>query len=183
MTPFVHCTTTIITYVEASSLRHFLKMFQAINMLVKLVSLSLISLMTIPLLPRVVPKCALTSYVIYFSHALLSRYSFGCTPIVGSSVILEISTKSICTGLSIHRMSPCTWETSYVKQILTFLPCPKCCMSNRFIILELYSLLIHCVGSNMVFPRGPIPPMFIISLSSANSRNLTTSRTSWSTYL
>jgi hypothetical protein len=67
--------------------------------------------------------------------------------------------------------------------ILAFLPHPKCDMSKRFIIPKLYSLVIHCTGSSIGLPRGPIYPLLIRYFSSANSGNLIMSRMSWSTYL
>jgi hypothetical protein len=90
----------------------------------KLFMVSLISLITMPLLPQLVPNYALTSSVISFLSALLSKYSSGCASNVGSPVILKSAT-FICTGLSIHKMPMCMRATSCLMQSLMFLLHPK----------------------------------------------------------
>jgi hypothetical protein len=136
-TPFVHCAAIAMTPAGASSFLHFLSNLQDMILLANLVTLSLISLSTIPMFPMLVPNCSFTSSMISFSLVLLSKYSYGCVPIIGNLVILVINATSTCTGLSIQRIPPCTWASNCLTQIPTFLPRPKCGMSRRFIILKL----------------------------------------------
>jgi hypothetical protein len=153
--------TIAITLADTSCLWHFLNSLQAISLLENLLTLSLMSLITMTLLSRLVLKYTFTSSVISFSRALLSRYYSGCTLTFGSPVILETNATSIYTGLSIHMMPPCTRVTNCLTQSLTFLPHPKCGISNRSIMPKLYSLVIHYASSIIGLPRGPISPVFI----------------------
>lgn len=137
ITTFAHYATAAITPASASSLWDFLKHLHDINLLANLVTLSLMYFITIPVFPQVVSNCALTCSIISFLCALLSRYSLGYALTMGSDVILEINATSIYIGLSILRMPPWTRVTSYLTHSLTFLPHPKCGMSNRFNIPEL----------------------------------------------
>jgi hypothetical protein len=149
-----------MTPARAYSFLHFCSILQAIILLENLVALSLISLSTMPLFPLLVPNYAFTSSFISFSHTLLSKYSSGCASTIGNPVILAINSTSNYTGLSIQRMSPCTWDNNCLMESPMFLPHLKCGISRRFIILELYNPVIHCASSIIGFLRGPISPMF-----------------------
>jgi hypothetical protein len=143
---------------EVSSFLIFLSILQDILFLLKIVTFPLMSLSTMPLFPLMVLSCPFTSSTISFFPTLLSKYSSGCAPSVCNPVILEINSTSNCTILSIHMISPCTWDNNCLTQ---FLPCPKCSISNRFIILKLYNPVIHCTGSIIGLPRGPISRCFL----------------------
>jgi hypothetical protein len=171
----MRCVATMITPASASSLWNFLSILHAISLLVNLVMFPLISLMMMPLFSLVMLNLSFTYSSSSLSRTFLSRYSSSCTPNVGNLVILETNATLICTGLSIQRIPPWTQDTSCLMHKLTFLPCPKCSMSKRFIIHELYSLVIYCAGSSTGLPRGPISPVFIKYFSSANFGNLFTS--------
>jgi hypothetical protein len=152
----VHCVVTLITLSSASSLRHFLRSFYAIILLENLVASPLISLMMRPRFPLVVSNYAFTYSASFFSRTLFSRYSSSGASNVCNPIILEINVMSICIGLSIQRMPPWNQETKFLMHIPTFLSRPKCGVSKRFIIPELYSLVIHYVGSSTSHHRGPI---------------------------
>jgi hypothetical protein len=169
-----------MTHVWESS---FLKNLQTIILLVNLVVMSLMYFMTIPQFPLFVPNYTFTISAISVSHDLFSMYSSGCMPIGGNPVILEIRETPMGTGLSIHRIPPCTLAKSCLTHSPTFLLRPKCGISSRLMIPKLYSSIIHYVGSKMAIPRGLISLMSSKCISCARSRNFFASLTSWSTYL
>jgi hypothetical protein len=168
----MHCAATAITPAGASSLRHFLSIFHAISLLGNFFMLSLISLVMMPLFPLILTDCDFTCFASSFSHAFFSKKYFDCASTVGNHVILEINATPICTSLSIQRMPPWTQVTNCLMHRPTFLPHPKCGISKRFIIPDLYNHVIHCVRSSNGLPRGPISPILIRQFSSANSGNL-----------
>jgi hypothetical protein len=99
-----------MTLVGASSLQHFLKSLQAINMVVDLVVDSLILLMINPLEPLSFLYFLFISSARAFSFVLSSKYYSGFSPSIGKPMIYANKSTSIYIGLSIHRIPPCTKE-------------------------------------------------------------------------
>jgi hypothetical protein len=153
----VHCVAAAKTLVETSSLQNFLRKLHAMNLMASLVVAPLMHLMMIVRDPLFFPYIFFISSANAFYFVLSSRNYEKLSPRDGIPVRKEMSSASTEKGSSTHRYPPWVTTMSYLTQLFTLRPLPKCGISNGFIISVLASLDAHYFGWKIGSPKGPIP--------------------------
>jgi hypothetical protein len=124
--PSAHLATTAMTPAGTSSLRHFLRNFQAKIFAPNCVVALLIRLIMMPLIPLAVPYFFFISSANALSLDFSSRINARSIPRVGNPVICAIRSTVMGMGFSSHMSPPCVIANSCLMHVVAYWPLPKC---------------------------------------------------------
>jgi hypothetical protein len=114
-----------MTPIGTSSLRHFLRNFQAKIFVPNCVVALLIHLIMMPLVPLAVPYFFFLSSSNAFSLDFSSRINVGSIPWVGNPMICVIRSAIMGIGLSSHVSPPCVTTNNFLTHVVAYWPLPK----------------------------------------------------------